>query len=338
MLMIKSTGGGFEFLSIGSHFFTRFFEIDSTRKRKLQFLTLSVEQSVVLATRSHPIDLSLRNGTIQDGGTAFVDHLLSRESTFGSLEFVNSLAIDDDNLQHLLQARTIEHLRFPHMNNDLAHLPFSMHLVSLQYAISWKSFLEIDFQVLNIVARKLGVRIYHEYNDGEVIPPEFMLSFWRRVVDLGHFGELSIDFHSKRAGWAVLAYSYLTVFPLCPESFTFNWEAQMATLLKCFEGHKELRIFGLVRDDESFGPDFLYLRQLLSHNRSITVINPGGFDYTDDGSIDELYSLNRFFNGSANLVAEPLTERSSSAMTALMEMALKNFQRSSPLLYDHFDV
>ncbi|GAX22401.1 hypothetical protein FisN_14Hu014 [Fistulifera solaris] len=351
LLVIPSNRNDFDFRSARSQFFKRFFEIDPTRELHLEHMILSIEQSVFLTTRSHSVKLSLWSCTVQDGCTAFVDHLLSRESSFGSLEFAWSPAISDGNLQRLFQSDKIEHLKLPRLKTELALLPFSMQLDSLDYRISFESFLEADFQSLNIVAKKLYLDVYHE---GGIIPPECLLSFFRGVAALGHFVELSINIDSDHDEYyfpvpdsvvqelirAVLANSNMKVFRLCPESLLFYWEPHSATLLKAFKAHKELTEFALIVHDEelSFGPDFIYLRQLLLHDRKFTVVNPNGPNCFANDSIEDLYSLNHFYNGSANLVAEPLTERSSLVMTTLMEMASEDFQRSSLLLSDHVDV
>jgi hypothetical protein len=60
--------------------------------------------------------------------------------------------------------------------------------------------------------------------------------------------------------------------------------------------------------------------------------------YSDGSAIDELYSLNHIYRGSANLSVEPPPERPSLMMTTLMKSASNNFRRSALLLSNHVNV
>lgn len=73
--------------------------------------------------------------------------------------------------------------------------------------------------------------------------------------------------------------------------------------------HKNLRTIKLDVADAALGPDFQDLRRLLSQNKRIQVTNFDDKVYSDGASIDELYSLNRFYCGSAFLVLVPSPER-----------------------------
>lgn len=55
-------------------------------------------------------------------------------------------------------------------------------------------------------------------------------------------------------------------------------------------------------------------------NRNITMTNENDDIYSDDAVIDQLYSLNRFYRGSVDLVVKPLAERSLLVATALLEI------------------
>ena len=86
--------------------------------------------------------------------------------------------------------------------------------------------------------------------------------------------------------------------------------ADSETVLHGVKDHKELRTLKLEGSYDAFGRDYIHLRQLLSHNRDITVTDYDGRLHTDRNVIDKLYSLNRFYRGSACLLTEPLWERS----------------------------
>lgn len=68
------------------------------------------------------------------------------------------------------------------------------------------------------------------------------------------------------------------------------------------------------------------------------MTNEDGKIYSDGVIVDELYSLNRFYRGSMDLVVDPPSERSLLVVTALVERASYDFQRSSLLLSNHADV
>lgn len=120
----------------------------------------------------------------EDGGTAFVDALQKRKSSFGSLTLVDSLPLNDDNLKRLLQVDTIDHLDLTSLNHELDLLPFSAQVDYLDYLISSSSLLEGDMLSLNVVTNKLSLTIRHE---DESFPTESMLSLFRQLAHLGHF-------------------------------------------------------------------------------------------------------------------------------------------------------
>ena len=110
-------------------------------------------------------------------------------------------------------------------------------------------------------------------------------------------------------------------------------------LTDALKDHKGLRTLLLgIQYYKDFDPGFSYLRQLLSHNRDIVVKNGKGEIYTDRGSIDELYALNRFHRGSAGLLEDPPLERPLLVSVPLLESASNNFQRTCLLLANHTDV
>ena len=75
-------------------------------------------------------------------------------------------------------------------DDEIAVLPFSAKVGSLDYEIWTKAPLEVALQSLNIEATKLSLSIYIE--DLMFFPTDIMISFWRRVAALGHFEELGV--------------------------------------------------------------------------------------------------------------------------------------------------
>ena len=185
--------------------------------------------------------------------------------------------------------------------------------------------------------------------DPLIFRTELMLAFWRRVAELGHFEQLDVQFDFGD-GWdvpdcvvqelcrATLANGNLGDLALSDGQHRLKWGRHIPTLFQCLKDHKGLRTLKVTVNVAAFGPNFVHLRQLLSHNRKIAVTDLRGTVYSDGSSIEALYSLNRFYLGSAGLVTKPPSVRPTLTVTALVEGALNNFQRSALLLADHIDV
>jgi hypothetical protein len=89
-----------------------------------------------------------------------------------------------------------------------------------------------------------------------------------------------------------------------------NWAPHLRSLFHGLKDHQELRTLQIrVDDDEAFGPQFSYLIDLLSHHRNITMVNKRKVPYSDGLLVDKVYSLNRFYTGSASLAVNPPMER-----------------------------
>jgi hypothetical protein len=87
-----SHGYHFDFAAFQAEQFARIMDSNPSRQLEIHTGTWSPEQSVVLATRPYPINLKLamavdetRCLTFTDDGTAFVDELQKRQSSFGYL-------------------------------------------------------------------------------------------------------------------------------------------------------------------------------------------------------------------------------------------------------------
>jgi hypothetical protein len=69
------------------------------------------------------------------------------------------------------------------------------------------------------------------------------------------------------------------------------------------------------------------------------VTNENGNVYADEeGIVEELYSLNRFYQGSAEIVAFSSSCRASLVATTLVKSASKDFQRTALMLENHSDI
>jgi hypothetical protein len=137
---------------------------------------------------------------------------------------------------------------------------------------------------------------------------------------------------------ASLANCNLEDLDLSTEENDLVWDPHLATLFEGLKYHKGLRTLTVSVKDSAFGPQYSLLRQFLSQNGNIRVIDDYGIIHTDGSTIDELYSLNRFYRGSSELMVASSLERSSLVATALLEVASKDFQRFALLMSNHIDV
>jgi hypothetical protein len=313
-------------------------------------MILSAEQSAALAMRPYAKTSEFRYCSFKDNGTAFVDALENRQSSFGSLIFEEETCnLSVQNLKRLFQVDVIEHLELPLWKNadDIGLFPLTAKVDSLSCFVGTES-LKADLSELNILASKLSIAIHKGVND--VISAEATLSFLQRLANFGHFKELDLEFDFvpgevrrpccmvKELIRVVLANENLESLGLFSDDI--YWETHFEELFQGIQKHNALRTLQLnpYEKNNAFGPGFSYLRQLLCHNRYLTVTDSQGKIFTDGAVIDAIYSLNCFYRGSVSLLAEPLLERSSLVACALMERGFKNLQRTGLLLADHTDV
>ncbi|GAX21196.1 hypothetical protein FisN_26Lh146 [Fistulifera solaris] len=317
-------------------------------------LALSVEQSRALASQPNCMRMRISCCKFEDEGKAFVDELEKRQSPIG-LKLDGELFFDEVNLRRLFKLNVFNHLVLPYLRDDLALQSFSAHAESLVTRISLRSMSVEDFSTLSIKTKYLTLNIKQFFE--EAFPTELMISFWRRLSELGHFVELRVaiilfseDVEKtpipiaaplmKEMIRAIMANRNLQILDLSTYNRDLEWRPHMEALFNSLKDHKELRILRLQVDDESqdFGPGMCHLRNLLWQKRDITVKNCEGDIFTDNKLICALYSLNRLYRGSARLVGPPTPDRFSLVTTALLKSTAQSFQRSSLLLADHLEV
>ena len=96
---------------------------------------------MVLASRSNPVNLNLCDDfAFQDGGTAFVDALEKRHSSFGALSmhpcsYRDKILFSRANFYRLFELGIFEKLRIGLLDKELAFLPFSAKTRVLDYDI-----------------------------------------------------------------------------------------------------------------------------------------------------------------------------------------------------------
>ncbi len=347
--LVIASRSSFDFRLVGSQGLNYLYATTSSRNLTLRYLTLSVEQSIFLATRPHPMQVTVQFCNFEDQGTEFVDALASRKTSFGSLAYRLPYHDDkpfaDDIMRRLLQVDTIKELNLSCLQDELALLPFSARVEYLDYEIDTSSLLEADLQCLEIVTKKLSLSIYHDFDEN--FPTELLGGFFQRVATLGHFVELKVAIHGRvnfdipdcfvqEIIRAARANCSLRLLDLCDEDDDLDWDPHVKTLLHELKDHKELQTLRLNGSKGAFGPDFSHLQQFLSHKRNVTVTDGKGRIHTNYSSVDKLYALNRFYRGSAKLAKVP--GRPILFGNALMNSAWNDFQRIALLLSNHSDV
>lgn len=279
---------------------------------------MSVEQSIILATRQHPISLTLGFSFVfQDDGAAFMDALQVRRSDFGSLHLRASPCNEDDkicldygNLQRLFQTKHIEKVGVKgRLIDNLLPLVLSSpaKIKSWEYSDSEKD------QDLRIEPSKLKIVIRYgrHFHGGTILSNLFhfdKLDF--TLLDVQAYcstptsipGDLShqlIDFVAARKNLEGLRWG-----------IPFHSDSLIRNLFSVVGKHKQLRVFLIHVDqctahyqDES---DHAYelIRTLLQQNRYITVMDRYGKSITDGSSIDRLYFFNSFYRDSESLQQE----------------------------------
>ncbi|GAX14121.1 hypothetical protein FisN_8Hu043 [Fistulifera solaris] len=347
-LRIESTRA-FDFSGAGTRCLEHMFQVAPSRPVEFFNIDLSTQQSTILATRPHPVRLVFNDCELEDSGTAFLDALESYSSSLALLKFEESLPLDYRNLQRLLALNgVIDELSLPLLLDDeFALLPFSANVRRLEYELLASSLSQADLESLHIPARQLFIRI--EDFDRDAFPTDIMLSFFRRLAHMGHFIELKVRFLFVDNDFAIPdsviqelictahANDKLQVLDLCTQGEDLEWDPHVKTLCRGLQNHKALRNLILEVRDDAFGRNFCHLRKLLSKNRQIVVMDELKRFYTDGSSIDELYSLNKFYRGSADLEVTPLSKRSPLVATTLVRRASNSFRRTALLLSNHTD-
>lgn len=264
----------------------------------------------------HPINLEFSKGIrFQDNGTAFVSALEDRQSSFGSLRVKDDMPLDDVNLKRLLKVNNIEKLELPILKDELLLLPFSAPVKSLEYTINELSALGKGIDSVNIVAKELSIRI-KSVNRSTIYDNNGCLAGAGMNLILGIRSNQTLEVLKLRGG------EY--------------WEDYIEEMLWMLGDHRTIHTLILEACPKHDMAGF-WLYDLLERNRRVQVVDTEGKRFGNDG-IRELYSLNHFYCGSADLKGEHQEIRSALVGRALVDRASNDFQRSALLLADHADI
>ncbi|GAX16394.1 hypothetical protein FisN_10Hh375 [Fistulifera solaris] len=363
----------FDFVALQPEQLTRILDSNPTRRIELT-AAISAEQAHVLATRPYPLDLMLvgYDFAFLDRGTAFVEALEHRESSFGSLfTYCGEMeeSISSSNLKRLLELENIfQELQISSPNEECVLLPFLAKVDVLDYRLYARYMEPDDFFLLNIVAKDLTLKFIM---DGDDEWSAISISFLIRVAELGHFvrfsfaylclSEIPFDPHTYAREVAMVvgalivavnANPKLLYLDLSDDASHVNWGPFFKYVFDEVKDHPSLCTI-VVRtfnhdseetgdEDEKFERRYCFhpawLKQLLAHNRNIVVLDESGNKCTNGSTIDEAYALNVFYNQSLRLVNESCSVlRPLLVESALTERASANVQYTALLLWRHVD-
>ena len=208
-----------------------------------------------------------------------------------------------------------------------------------------------NFNTLDIATKDLSITFTRDLLEA-VDLTGLLISLFNRVACLGHFERLAFTMIGpieltdtipvvQALIGAINANRHLAHLTLCDCPNLFGRSTPSAEgILHAIGEHKRLREVFLLRE-LVLGPekdDFSSLKRLLSRNRNLTVFDTSGSKLTNGTTIEKLYALNRFFNGSEKLGPEPAELQPLLFATALVESTSANHQYTSLLLSNHADM
>jgi hypothetical protein len=236
---------------------------DANPERIYEFVegTLSPEHSVVLATRSFPLNVKLTWLSIGDNGTAFVDALSKRDQPFFGLFsmtfcYAHLIPMSHDNVERFLNLNiSFEKLDLGILYDECALLPFSMMTKALSYEFDLTSLDSSDFEDLDIVTKVLDLRI----NLGDTYDwDEHLISIFERIAELGHFQKLRVSVHQGFEGYykikdtthiaealieAIADNPGLECLDLGESYRCLDWAFHFRAMFEAMEDHPNLRKF-----------------------------------------------------------------------------------------------
>ncbi|GAX20910.1 hypothetical protein FisN_1Lh434 [Fistulifera solaris] len=362
----------FSLEALQPHQLASILDANPTRTFDIRCGPLTPEQSEILATRPYPLKLKFGESLVtnedqfhfqdKDKGRAFVDALEKRQPLFfGSLSIdlsiFDEIPFGPDELKRLLELDiSYDKLAIANVIRDKKSvlLPFSVKANSLECKIEAQRFQANAFDSLNIITRDLRLMIdLINVTDWEM----YLTLFFNRVAVLGHFQKLNLLFDCRRSYRETQLFEFerivsitkallhavnsnpnLSHLDLSDDSSKIDWVPHLKDIFEGIEAHKGLRFLVVESYPWTDDPDYTWLKRLLSRNRTITVLDDTGTIISDGSSVDELYSLNRFYNGSKALSKDSASLRRELVTKTLLESASNCFQRSALLLFHLTDV
>lgn len=345
----------FEFRALEPEQLAQILDANPRRCLDISAYTFTVQQSMVLATRPHPVRLRVVHGGLafEDDGTAFVDALEQRQASYGELDIecnTDGMPFSRNNLRRLLQLDILDRLILSPLAGELALLPFSAKVKALDYSLD-ASFVNVeDLRTLQIVTKDLNVKIY--LDDDDEFAYDFPLAFLDRLAELGHLEKLEfvldncshaarldeLEALAEALARVIRNNPNLTCLNLSEQYMYFDWSPCLGDVFEAMEEHEGLRKVILKEYPKDEDPGYRWLEKLLMRNRNIVVLDSYRRKCTDGSRINKLYALNALYNGSPKLVKESASLRPPLVTEALMENASENFVHTALLLSYHTDI
>lgn len=297
---------------------------------------LSAEQSVVLATRPYPLQLELQGDgfAFNDEGTAFVDALEKRQSSFGLLYIIRhqpGTPFGSDNLQRLVEFDIFETLGIYFPDKQRALVPFLAKAAAVDYRVDARHFQPEDFESLHIATNDLTVNFFldgefdqiddddyggdYYFNDTEW--DRILISLFDRVAQLGHLERLCFSVHNR-----------LDQFDFFEDPYEFETPFDVdkvapiaAALVRAIEGNPKLSHLDLSKSICKYldwGPHLPTIAEAMEGHESLRgFIVQAKYEFADDHSesstqpdyswLERLLSRNRnitVLDGSADMISD----------------------------------
>jgi hypothetical protein len=297
--------------------------------------------SRVIATRPHPLDVSLLISTVDHD--VFFEHLQARSTIFGSLS-LGGFMDDDGSFRRQLfsHLHLFDKLHAGDMPKDLILTLLSAPLERISFTVTNQETEDLDVSSADIVPKDILLLV--QASD-DLFPVQFVSSFFDRVGQLGHVEKLAFGLLDpclipadvgRALCQAVVTSQNLTRLQLLCKK---NFDPYLRDLFAVLETHVGLRTLGISGYHEC-EIDFQvpYLKRLLKQNRNIEVFGIPNKLLEADPEIMEICSINRFFRGSQSVMGESPLSRLALLGAALIHNGKGNFQRAGILLNDHVDM
>jgi hypothetical protein len=302
-------------------------------------------------------------------GTAFVNALEQRTSSFGSLtlDFADGyLPFSKQNFKRLYALKVFDKLTVTEFPEDCDLLPA---LVKKKYELTDYRDPPEEFPLPTIANKEVYLNIRVEKMD---VCQNYMVPLLNRLATLSHLEKLElslIEYYDDRLYeepeeeddttplnvmealiCVVCNNPHLTHLKLAGIYWDEVWFDHLQQLFLGMEDHPGMcmlvleylpwRYFcqiGVNPTVTSPAEYYPWLDQLLTRNRAITVVDESGGGSPKGSSTDKLQKLNHFYCGSAALRKDPVESRPVLVGKALTTKASRNFHYTALLLSDHVD-
>lgn len=334
----------FDFRAVQQEQLARMFEANPTRNVAFSHLTISAEQSVILATRKLPVYLRFDCFcAIEDNGDALVSALQNRQSPIGSLIFSAVNCSDDKvwlsnrNVQRMLQISYIDKLVLDGcFSDDLIPFLFSspietIHLDDCHDRIT---------QRVQIAPGVLSLELSLSW--GSVYPAHSMFSYLSHL-DHRFVTKLTVFVSSYDKALDNDIKELIRFICARPNLEVLRWDIpiESAEILKelfaVAEQHKGLRTLQIMKFPYALDRRHQCLAKLIQRNRVVQVTDNNGDLVANGNDMYLTYSLNRFYCGLPNLGQESRVIRSALVRETLIQSANRDFQRCALLLAKQTD-